>query len=354
MFPNKVVVDFGVIASNFRKLQAVEPDKTLVPVIKSDGYGHGAVETARALIGAGATHLAVFRLDEAVHLRENGIDAAIWVLLGALPEEAALAVKYDFTLVCFNVEQAKALSRVAEKDITLHLAIDTGMGRLGVPVDEAMDVLREIRSLPHIIIKGICSHIANAGNASHPVTIQQVEGFRKVLGQLPPDMTENHSCASTAWLTGLLPELNYARPGICVYIKTRLPNGSETENAMSLQSQIVSLKTLPAGYSISYGSRYTLKRDSRIAVVPLGYEDGYLRSLSNKTHALLHGRRIPLLGTVCMSMCMFDVTDVADAKIGDEVVLLGKQGSDEITVEELAAIADTTEHELLCAIGKKR
>lgn len=354
MLPNQVLVDYGVIESNFKALQAQDPDTTLVPVIKSDAYGHGAVETARALIRAGATHLAVFRLEEAIHLRDNCIDARIWVLLGALPEEAPRAVQYDFTLVCYNLAQACALSEAASGEVILHLAVDTGMGRLGFPSDELLENLERIRRMPHLKVKGICSHIANAAKPDHPVTIRQVSVFRELLIKLPPECTENHSCASQAWLSHLIPELKYARPGICLFTAMTLPDGSRTRNAMSLVSRIVSLKRLPKGYSISYNSRHILSRDSLIAVAPLGYEDGYQRSLSNRSFALVHGKRVPLLGTVCMSMCMFDVTDVPDVKLNDEIVLLGRQGNEEITIAELSAIADTTEHEILCAIGKKR
>ena len=355
MYPNQVSVDYEVLASNFRLLQAVEPKTALVPVIKSDAYGHGAVETAQALIAAGAERLAVFRLEEAVYLRSRGIaDVGIWVLLGALPDEAAVAARYDFTLVCYDLEQAAALSRAATHDMTVHVAVDTGMGRLGFPVDKALVAIEAIRAMPHLRVRGICSHIANAGNPEHPVTRRQTEGFRSLLAKLPPECTENHSCASTAWLSRLLPELPFARPGICLYIETELPNGTRTRNAMTLKSRIVSLKRLPKGYSISYNSRRTLERDSLIGIAPMGYEDGYLRSLTDRSQALVRGKRVPLMGTVCMSMCMFDLTDVPGAAIGDEIVLMGSQGDDEITVAELAAIAGTTEHELLCGIGRKR
>ncbi len=357
MYPTEVIVDYAILRENFRSLQALRPQCHLAPVVKSDAYGHGLIETSRAFLAGGAERLAVFRVEEALELRQNGIQCPIWVLLGALPYEAELAVGHGFTLAVFDIGQAQVLSEAALKRGLLqdvHIAVDTGMGRLGFLVDELQEALSQILALKGLRVRGIFSHIAKACDAPHPVTQKQVAGFRKALAMLPPDCTENHSCASDAWLGDLIPELSYSRPGICLYQEYAVDGRIITHDAMTLKTQLVSLKTIPAGASISYNCVRTLTRDSRVAVAPLGYEDGFLRSMTDKGAALVHGRRAPILGTICMSMTMLDVTDIPEAAIGDEAVFMGCQGNERITIAELAERANTTPHEFLCAMGKHR
>ena len=301
--------------------------------------------------------MAVFRLEEAMALREAGMDCPVWILLGALPYEAEQAVGRGFTLAVFDLEQAKAISEVASRQGMMqdvHLAVDTGMGRLGFPVEALPEVLAQIQNLRGLRLRGIFAHIAKASEPSHPVTQKQVAGFRSALSMLPEDCRENHSCASDAWLGGLLPELNYARPGICLYQEYRVKGRVVTHDAMTLKTRLVSLKTMHAGETVSYNCVRTLTRESRVAVAPLGYEDGFLRYMSNQGAALVHGRRAPILGTICMSMTMLDVTDIPEAAIGDEAVFMGAQGDERISIAELAERAQTTPHEFLCAMGKHR
>lgn len=356
MYPTEVIVDYEILRDNFRALQALDPNCHLAPVVKSDAYGHGMVETSRAFILGGAERVAVFRVQEALVLRKEGIDVPIWVLLGALPDEAASAVGHDLTLACFDIGQMKALSEAAVakgavQDI--HLAVDTGMGRLGFRLDKLSEAIG--LNLPGLRLRGIFAHFAKAGEPSHPVTIAQVARFREALAMLPEDCTENHSCASDAWLGKLLPELHYARPGICLYADYPF-NGmkSVTKDAMTVRTRLVSIKEIPAGESISYNCIHTLGCDSKVAVAPIGYEDGLMRSMSNKGYALVRGRRAPVLGTICMSMTMLDVTDIDGAAIGDEAVFMGSQGDERISVLDLAERANTTPHELLCNFGKHR
>ncbi len=357
MYPTEVIVDYDVLRENFKALQALRPQCHLAPVVKSDAYGHGLTETSRAFLAGGAERLAVFRVEEALELRQHDIQCPIWVLLGALPYEAELAVGRGFTLAVFDLGQAHALSEAALKRglvQDVHIAVDTGMGRLGFLVDKLPDALSLILALKGLRVRGIFSHIAKACDAAHPVTQKQVAGFRKALAMLPPDCTENHSCASDAWLGDLIPELSYARPGICLYQEYAVNGRVITHDAMTLKTQLVSLKTIPAGTSISYNCVRTLTRDSRVAVAPLGYEDGFLRSMTDKGAALVHGKRAPILGTICMSMTMLDVTDIPETTIGDEAVFMGSQGDERISIAELAERANTTSHEFLCAMGKHR
>lgn len=360
MFPTIVKVDYSVLRDNFLAIQRAFPQKTLAPVIKSDAYGHGIIETARTFLDAGAKILTVFRLEEAENLRRNGIAAHIWVLLGPLPCEAERAAHLqNVTYGIFSLEQAKALSQACitvGSKADIHIAIDTGMSRLGFTPDDAPATIAALLALPGITLKGAYSHFATAAEPNSALAQKQTAAFRSVLAALPPQCNETHSCASDALLNNLLPELKYARPGICLYAESFLPGETTplTQDAMSLTSQVISLKKLPKGSSISYGAIHTLERDSIVAVVPLGYDDGLLRCLSDKFQLLIHGQRANQMGRICMSMIMIDVTDIPDVKTGDQVVIMGRQGNEKITVNELTAIANTTQHEFLCAFGRHR
>ena len=357
MFPTEVIVDYSILRENFKALQALKPHCHLAPVVKSDAYGHGLVQASRAFLEGGAERLAVFRVEEALELRQKGVDCPLWVLLGALPYEAEEAVGKGFTLAVFDLGQAKAVSDAAERHGVvqdIHVAVDTGMGRLGFLVDELQAALSQILTMKGLRMRGLFSHIAKASDAAHPVTRQQVDGFRWAMKMLPSDCVENHSCASDAWLGDLIPELHYARPGICLYQEYQVGGRIITHDAMTLKTKLVSLKTMPAGATISYNCLRKLTRNSRVAVAPLGYEDGFLRSMTDKGAALVHGQRAPILGTICMSMTMLDVTDIPDTAIGDEAVFMGHQGNEWISIAELAERANTTPHEFLCAMGKHR
>lgn len=358
MYPTEVVIDLEALRSNFRALQKQAGTCELVPVIKSDAYGHGLAPAAMALLSSGARRLAVFRLEEALALRQAGVTAAIWVLLGPLPSEAeqVLSLRHDFRLACPHLEAARALAEVARRyrtTLPIHLKVDTGMGRLGFLPREVPAALAEIASLPGLRLCGAFSHLAKADDGEHPVTQAQLAHFRDVLSWLPPTCQENHLCASTAWLHGRFPNLPFARPGICLYAPAATADGTAvaTRSVMTLRTRIISVKDMPAGSAISYNCLRTLDRPSRVAIVPLGYDDGFQRHLSNQGAALVRGRRAPILGTVCMSMIMLDVTDIDGTALEDEAVFLGRQGDQEITVHELAKRAGTVPHEILCAIG---
>lgn len=356
MYPTEVIIHLDALRRNFRDLQRHAGPCELVPVIKSDAYGHGLTQAGVALLSAGAKRLAVFRLDEALSLRQAGITAPVWVLLGALPAEAEKAPGPDLRLACPHLDMARALSDVAVRRRTtfhLHLTVDTGMGRLGFLPGDVPAAVAAITALPGLRLCGAFSHLAKADDGEHPVTKAQIGHFKTILATLPPSCQENHLCASTAWLKRRFPELPFARPGICLYAPAADAGGHAvcTRSAMTLRTRIISVKDMPAGSNISYNCIRTLDRPSRVAIAPLGYDDGYSRHLSNGGAALLRGQRAPVLGTVCMSMIMLDVTDIPGAALDDEAVFLGRQGDQEITVHDLAARAGTVPHEILCAIG---
>lgn len=358
MYPTEVIIDLGALRRNFQALQAHAGACELVPVIKSDAYGHGLIPAAVTLLAAGAKRLAVFRLAEALDLCQAGITVPIWVLLGALPDEAEHALgRQNLCLACPSLANAKMLSALATRQQTclpIHLKIDTGMGRLGILASELPTVLPAITALPSLRLQGAFSHLAKAEDSDHPVTRQQIERFQNLLSKLPPSCRENHLCASSGWLHRHLPNLPFARPGLSLFTPAATPEGKavSTASVMTLRSRLVEIKDLPAGSAISYNCTRILERPSRVAIVPLGYDDGYSRQLSNRGEALVRGQRAAILGNVCMSMTMLDVTDIEGANLDDEAVFLGKQGDQEINAHELADRAGTVTQEILCAIGK--
>ncbi len=358
MFPTEVLIHDDILTQNFRILKQYYANCSLAPVIKSDGYGHGLIETARAFVRGGAERVTVFRLEEALQLRQAGYDGMVWLLLGPLPDEADMAadVGDNHRFACPSLEAAQALSRAAQRagrTFHLHLKVDTGMGRLGVLPEQAPELARAIMQLPGLQLHGVFTHCAIAGQPEHPVTQLQVAAFRDMLPKLPSCCRENHLAASSALLNQLCPELPFARPGICLYCPCKLP-GCDTplQGAMTLRTKLISVKELPEGHNVSYNCIHTLRRPSKVAIAPLGYADGYPRELSNRGTALIHGRRVPILGTVCMSMIMLDVTDIPETvSTGDEAVFLGRQGEQEITIWELAGLVPTTPHVPLCLFG---
>lgn len=357
MYPTQAVIDRQALKDNLSFFRQQLGDTQPVPIVKSDAYGHGAAEATRAFAAAGARQCAVFRVDEALSLREAGVDIPLWVLLGALPHEADRAVGQRLTLAVWSLEQARALHDAALRHHTvqdIHLALDTGLGRLGFLPADLPRLLPQLAALPALRITGAFSHMACAGQPDHPTTRQQLRELDALLPLLPPGCTQVHAYATAAILEHYKPILPFARPGIGLY--GLWPDGVQHPThtltpALTFKSAIVSLKRLPAGAAISYGSSVVLSRDSLVAIAPVGYASGLPRILSRQCQALVRGRRVSALGTICMDMTMFDLTDVPDAAIDDDIILIGRQGHEEITAWDLAHTAQTNAYEILCHIG---
>lgn len=359
-FETKIVINLGAIQHNFKELCAYRPQSTLVPVIKNDAYGSGAVEVAAALEDAGATHLAVFSLDEALPLRRNGIKAQIWFLEGVLPSETELkkakSLASNARFAIWNTEQIAAMEKYGASHrcrFKCHLKIDTAMSRLGFLPDEVPVALKFIAKCPHIELTGAFSHMAMGDKPGDSITKGQVAAFRNAVKLLPATCTELHLCATDAIVNKIAEELPFARPGIAIYgygatKKSKL----DLHPAMTFSSNVISVKTVPKGRTVSYGATYTVTKKTKLAVVPVGYADGYFRNFGNKAYVLIRGRRAPISGRVCMGMFMVDVTNIPDVTIGDEAVLLGRQGNEAITADKLAGFADTISYEILCSLGK--
>lgn len=338
-------------------------------VVKADAYGHGAVEVAKQAVKSGANYLAVAFLDEALELRKAGIDAPILTLGYTPPEGLELARKHRVTIVAYSDEILDALERSNlvtakqqdEPELLIHVKIDTGMGRIGLHrEDEAIRYIERALSLPSVKVEGIFTHYANADEQDKSYTLEQHRKFMRVVRHFTDRGTNFRYIHAGNSATAIdTPELtcSMVRLGISMY--GLYPSDEVDHSAIALQpvlslkTGIVHLKTLPPNSGISYGTIYRTTADEAIATLPIGYADGFSRMLSNKAQALVRGKRVPIVGRVCMDQCMANVSAVPDAGLGDEVVLIGRQGEESITVEEVAAQLGTINYELICMISHR-
>ncbi|HEX3554118.1 MAG TPA: alanine racemase [Thermoanaerobaculia bacterium] len=367
--PAWVDVDLSALEHNLATIRRCMisggSDVQAMAVVKADAYGHGAVGVSLTLAEAGVDWLGVALLEEGAEIRRAGVELPILVLGTARPAKIALYRRYRLTPTVSSLHELRLwrdwTAGQAEPQ-PVHLKVDTGMGRLGVAVDEvsrALEILREHRGLR---LAGILSHFGDADDLASPRNQAQERSFAAVLGQLTAAERQYalvHMANSAAALH--LPESRFSlvRLGIAIYglepaerPGQRLPAAERTDlrPVMAVKARIVQLREVPAGTAVSYGGRTVTRRRSRIAVVPVGYADGYAWRLTGKAEALVRGRRVPVAGSVTMDMTLLDVTD-AGAELGDEVVLLGRQGSEEVTALELATHAGTIPWEVLCHLG---
>ncbi|HOM82344.1 MAG TPA: alanine racemase [Armatimonadota bacterium] len=361
--PAWVEVDLAAIQHNVRAIQSHTHSRcSVLAVVKANAYGHGLVEVARASLRAGAFGVATALVSEARALRDAGVEAPILVLGTPLASEAEEYVAYEIAASIGDYDLARAFSEAARrqgKTAHVHLKVDTGMGRCGVRAEDAPDLLRRILSLPALSVEAASTHFSTADAPDLDYAQEQVAAFHTCLQRMrasgirPP---RAHAANSAAILR--LPEVHhdFVRPGLLLYGIPPYP-GAETvlgvRPALSLKARIVSVKSLRQGECVGYGLAYRMARDGRIAIVPLGYADGFSRRNSNNGEVLLRGRRVPIRGRICMDQFMIEVTDVPEAQVGDEVVLLGQQGSETITAAEIAGRTETIEHEVLAALASR-
>lgn len=361
--PTIAVIDLDAIAFNIRQIsRIVGPVVKLCPAVKADGYGHGAPEVSRVLARNGAHMLSVATPEEAIELREAGIEMPILLLQCVLPEQIPEIVDYGISTAVCDLQMAtelsdRALSRT--KRVKVHIKTDTGMGRIGVDKREAVDFAFALSKLEGLEIEGIFTHFPSADEDDLSFTHQQIREYAGICDAIEASGVHiplRHTANSAAILNAPESYFDMVRPGIMVYghcdHEPKCPP-VEMRPCLTLKSKAVFLKTLPAGNPVSYGRTYVTHRETKVATVPIGYADGYSRRLSNKAFALVHGTRVPVIGMVCMDQMMLDVTALPGVCIGDEVVLYGRQAEEEITVEEIAGLLGTISYEVLCSISKR-
>lgn len=357
-------VDLDAIRHNMEAMKANLKEGTrIIGVVKSDGYGHGAVPIAWA-IDAYVWGYAVATVEEGVILRKHGIKKPILVL-GVVPYDGyGLLVEYEISSAIFQLKRAERLSAIAEKEgkkAAVHLVLDTGMSRIGYPVTEAAaDEAAKICSLPGIEVEGMFTHFAKADERDKEATDKQMEKYRKFVTMLSDRKITIPilHCSNSAGILDLQrANFHAVRAGISIYgiypSEEVDRNTVKLQPAMELKSSVSYIKTIEPGTSVSYGGTFTADREMSVATIPVGYGDGYPRNLSGKGEVLIRGQRAKILGRVCMDQFMVDVTGIPGAEEEDEVVLIGRQGKEEITVEELARTCGGFHYEIICDIGKR-
>ena len=361
---NTIVIQCENIKKNLLALstQAKLKMNQIMPVVKSDAYGHGLKVVVKILTLQGVKGFAVSEVEEADLIRKLGITLPILLLSGLYPGQEESVVDLSLTVGVYSEDQLDRLELVAtkyEKPISIHIKVDTGMTRFGFSESEVNDLLKNREQWPHLIFDGLFSHLSSADNPEDPLTLKQIQLFKKMIllskmsGWNPKCIHLANSAASICFKQALF---DCIRPGLAIY--GAYPGLASKEciklfPAMSFRSQIVALREVKKDTPIGYSHTFSSTAPSKIAVVPVGYDNGYLRAASNKAEVLVKGIRCPVVGNICMKSLMIDVTKVSGVAVGDEVVLIGKQGGDEITIEELALWANTISYELLCLLGTR-
>jgi alanine racemase len=361
--PTVAEIDLRSLAFNYRQLQRRIPKGVkLLAVVKADAYGHGAIPVSLQLEKLGVEYLAVAIPEEGADLRKGGVKTPILILGGIFDRDVDRVFHFHLTPVVFRKDSLEFLSKEAERrgrKVRVHLKVDTGMGRLGVPFSLWGDFLKEVKRSSKIEVEGILSHYSMTDEEGGSFTQRQWKIFQEAVAMVEEigiSFRYLH-IASSAPLTRF-PSCsgNLVRPGIMLYGSYPSPAFRDLiplKPIMTLKTRIHFLKHVVPGTKISYGGTFVTKRESLIATLPIGYADGYSRHLSNRGEVLIRGKRAPVIGSVCMDFTMVDVTDIPGVSMGDEVVLLGRQGKEQITAEEIAEKVNSISYEVLCLIGKR-
>ncbi len=365
-------IDLRAIAFNCRQIKSLTGSQAaLMAAVKANAYGHGAVQVARTVLGQGATHLAVARLEEALELRHSGIDSEILLLGPTNPEQVDTLWQHDLTQTIFDLQQAKDMAQAARSrscQLKCHLKLDTGMGRLGLAVQAlhadqkynpaVLPKILEIFAIPELQIQGTFTHLAQADSPELRHAQGQLDCFQAVLQELQQQGIQPGLChaANSAGILNLQHAYyDLVRPGLILYgLYPELNQaGLQFKPAMQIKARIMQLKSVQPGFTVSYGSTYVAPRKTKIATLPIGYADGYPRILSGTGQMLVRGQRATVAGRVCMDQTMLDVGHIPDVQPGDEVVILGRQGTQEIRAEELGKLSCSINYEIVSRLSPR-
>ncbi len=362
---NRVEISRSALRHNLAVCRGLAgADCGIVAMVKADAYGHGMVECARILAGEGVGIFGVAEAVEGVRLRRADIGGEILVLAGTLPETVGAMLEHDLTPVVTDSAMLDHLAHqaaAAGREVGVELKVDAGMGRLGCLADEMEAVIRRIDVLPHLRLRGVMAHFPMADDPASENSARVRACFdamvRRVRHLLPRDL-RLHIANSGGLFYGGGTGLDCVRPGIALYgcppDGGRHPAGTKRPGlrpVMRFVSRVIQVRRVPAATGLGYGHIFTTRRPTTVAILPVGYEDGYLRSLSNRASVLLRGRRVPVIGRISMNLTMVDVTGMEPVEPGEEAVLLGRQGEEEITADEIAGWMETISYEVLCLLG---
>lgn len=357
--PTWAEVNLDNLAYNFKEIKKrVSSRVRIMACVKADAYGHGIIPVSKRLVSCGVNYLGVASIDEGITLRQAGIKVPVLILGLALKKDIAPLFRYKLIPTVCTEELALALNKIAslkKKVIKIHIKVDTGMGRLGVLSKDALSFIRKIHKLKYLNIEGIFTHFPCA-DTDKDFTFFQLKQFNYLIEALKKEkiiIPLCHTANSMAIISYKKSHFNMVRPGLALY--GLYPRGGlaiKLKPVLSLKTKIIYLKKVPKSYSVSYGRTYITRGQTQIATLPIGYGDGYSRNLSNQGPVLIKGRRFKISGRVCMDQIMVDVGNIP-AKIGDEAILIGSQGNNKITAEELAKLSGTISYEIVCGLGSR-
>lgn len=355
--PTWAEIDLDAFTRNVESIAASLPERSrLIAVLKADGYGHGALELARRCSSRNVAMIATALLEEALELRQGGIELPLLVLGPLTAPQIPLAVEARLQIGVIGPEELALVCGLArDRDINVNLKLDSGMGRMGILPNELSAVIEMLRGAPRVKVDAIYTHFASA-DEDEAFTAAQSATFDDMVGTLRQggiDAALHHLANSAATLRGLVRPGDYARCGIALFGVQPADGLRGTEPVMRWRTEVSRVKDLPAGAAVGYGTTFHTRRPSRIATLPVGYADGYDRLLSNRGVVLVRGRRVPVVGRVSMDLVTIDVTELPAVEVGDEVVLLGRDGGEMITAEEMAALTSTISYEVFCRVSAR-
>jgi len=357
-------INLKTVSENIGEIKSiVKPNVKILVVVKADAYGHGAISIGRTALESGASYLGVGDSTEAIELRQAGILAPILILGAMIEEEIGWIISYDITPTIHSMDLVELLNNEAirqNKKLKVHLKIDTGLTRLGASPERAVEIVKKIKSMPNLDLEGISSHLSSSFNPDEmEYTKKQVELFNQAIKKVEYNgfrIPLKHIASTGAVYTLEASHFNLVRVGGVVYgIDPGVISkaGVKFKPILTLKSQIAFLKIIPAGTPVGYYRTHTATKRSKIATIPIGYNDGYPYQLGNKGYVLIQGKKAPVVGTISMDYIMVDVTQIPEAKVGDEVVLIGQQGKSRIIAEELAKLAGISPYVITCGLGKR-
>jgi alanine racemase len=360
--PAWVAIDLDNLVWNIQRTRDfLDPSVRILLTVKADAYGHGALPIARAAVREGVHMLGVATLDEGIELRDGGVEAPILILSPILPEEIPEVLKRRLAVTVSTRTFARAAGEKAVSlgsSLPVHVEVDTGMGRTGIAARFAVEEVGAVAGFPGIELRGVYTHFPSS-DVDLDFSVEQIRSFGEIVEELAgrgvrPEYV--HAANSAAILNLAGSHFNMVRPGLMIYghrPSTHLSPRLDLRPVMSFRSELIQVRRMPEGASVSYGRTFVARRPTVMGIVPVGYGHGYGYRLSNRARVLFRGRRIPVIGRVTMDMTMVDLTDFEQPNVGEEVVLFGPQGEERITVEEVAAWADTLNYEVLCGISKR-
>lgn len=361
--PAWIEINLAALKDNYNFIRSKIKNKTkIAAVVKANAYGHGAVKIAQKLDQLGVEYFCVGSPDEGIELREAGIKKPILVLAEVLESQYADIINGNLIQTVASVESLISLNKTAEeagKEISVHLKIDTGMGRIGFLLKDLPEIYEKAKDLKNIKVEGVLSHLARADEEDKDFSYQQLEKFNSALEKIKNagfKLPLLHIANSAAVIDLAETSLDLVRPGIMLYgllPSNDLKKEADLKALLSFKTRVVQLRKLPADSTVSYGSTYKTEKAEKLAVLPIGYKDGYPRLLSNKGEVLIKGKRAPIRGRVCMGQTIVSVEHLEDVEIGDEVVLIGRQGSEEISAAEIADLTGTINYEIVCNLSER-